>query len=101
MASGWDARIDRFQPNGSGIAEVWKSFEMQIALSEVTDSLREQANDMGRANMPNFAPTYLSGVDVLSDTAIGYVSTGKSSTDRPRSAQIDQHRYQTLDKLNH
>lgn len=94
MASGWDARIDRFQPNGSGIIEVWKSFEMQIALSEVTDSLCEQANDMGHIHGSTREPLYVSGVDVVDRTAIGYVRTNGLGA-------IDQAAHRTLDALNH
>lgn len=58
MASGWDVKFDRFQPDNAGIAEQWKSDGMQDALAELSDSLREQADEMGRMHMPTFAPSY-------------------------------------------
>ena len=101
MAS-FEMKLSGFRPNRAGIYDTWTSDGMVDVLSDRADSLREAADELGAQRMPeDFRPQYMSGVDLLRHTVVGYVTTGRSKTGRPNPAQIDQCRHQTLDALNH
>ena len=92
------ARVDyefgRFKQNRSGIAETWKSIDMQAALAEVVEEKVREANEMGHVGNLN-ATLYWGGVDVADKTAIGHVTT------QGKLGYIDQKSHNTLDAINH
>lgn len=97
MASGFDMSFSDFRPNSGGIIEVFTSGGMQAALAEVAAQLEAQANaaaHLSHATHGIPAP-YEGGVDVLSRTAIGYVSAAN------RAGRADQAAHHTLDSINH
>lgn len=89
-----DFHIDRFVPNSAGIVEVWKSEGMKSALRSAASQVEAAANAAGHLHGPH-GKLYESGVDELSRTAVGYVSTATEL------GAIDQKYHKTLDSLNH
>lgn len=89
-----DFHIERFVPNSTGIMEVWKSEGMQSALRSAASRMEAAANHAGHLHGPH-GKLYESGVDVLSRTAVGYVSTATEL------GAVDQKYHKTLDSLNH
>ena len=84
-----------FVPNSPGIIEVFTSGGMQAALADAASKLCSQANGAANLSHAKNDPEYVSGVDVLDRTAVGYVMTGNVE------AMVDQAKHQTLDNINH
>ena len=93
MASGM--RFGKFRPDSAGIMEVFKSPEMQAALSEAAGQKASEAESIGHLHRTNAVPEYEGVSKVLDRTAVGIV--------RPANAAgyIDQKYHHTLDSLNH
>lgn len=94
---GFDAHLGDFRPNAAGIVEVFTSGGMQAALAEAAAALEAEANASAHLShatrgMPE---PYAGGVDVLSHTAVGYVTTAN------RAGRADQAAHHTLDSINH
>lgn len=98
MASGgFEAHLGDFVPNSGGIIEVWTSGGMQAALAEAASRLEAEANSIAHLSHATngFPAPYESGVDVLSRTAVGYITTAN------RAGRADQSAHHTLDAINH
>lgn len=93
MASGM--RFGRFRPDNAGIMEVFKSPEMQAALSAVAGQKASAATSAGHLHRTSATPEYEGVSKVLDRTTVGIV--------RPANAAgyIDQKYHHTLDSLNH
>lgn len=89
-----DFKLGNFQPNSGGIREVFRGGGMQAALREAASSMEGEANAIGHLHGPH-GDLYRSGVDVLSGTAVGYVTTNGYL------GGVDQFYHKTLDAVNH
>ena len=95
VSGGFDLAFGDFRPDRGGIIEVFTSGGMQAALEEEASRLEEQANASAHLSHDPDRPEYVSGVDVLDRTAVGYVMTGNVE------AMVDQAKHHTLDSINH